>query len=74
MIGWFIRGAMDLTWAIEYAVQAGRALFISFIWLIPLSGLGATESGVDRRVIGIVTVALTLVSVVPGLAIAISGF
>ena len=74
MIGWFIRGAMDLTWMIEYAVQAGRALIISFIWLFPLTGLGGTESGVDLRVIGIVTVASTLVSVVSGLAVAVSGF
>ena len=74
MIGWFIRGAMDLTWTIEYAVQAGRALIISFIWLLPLSGLGATESGVDRRFIGIVTIVSTLVPVASGLAVAISGF
>ena len=65
---------MDLTWTIEYAVQAGRALIIYFIWLLSLTGLGATESGVDRHVIGIVTVASTLVSVASGLAIAISGF
>ena len=63
---------MDLAWAIEYAVQAGRALIISFIWLLPLTGHGATESGVDRRVIGIVTIASTLVSVASGLAVAIS--
>ena len=65
---------MDLTWTVEYAVQAGRAMIISFIWLLPLTGLGATESGVDRRVIGIVTVASMLVSVASGLAVAISGF
>ena len=74
MIGWFIRGAMDLTWTIEYAVQAGRALIISFIWLLPLTGLGATESGVDRRVLRIITVASTSMFVASGLAIAISGF
>ena len=74
MIGWFIRGAMDLTWAIEYAVQAGRALIISFIWLLPLIGLGATESGVDRRVLGVVTIASMLVSIASGFAVAISGF
>ena len=74
MIGWFIRGAMDLTWAIEYAVQAGRALIIPFIWLLPLTGLGATEFGVDRHVIAIITVASTFMSVVSGLAVAISGF
>ena len=65
---------MDLTWTIEYAVQAGRARIVSFIWLLPLTGLRATESGVDRCVLGVVAVASTLVSVASGLAIAISGF
>ena len=74
MIGGFIRGAMDLTWTIKYAVQAGRALIIPFIWLLPLTGLGATESGVDRRVISIVTTILTLMSVASGLDVAILGF
>ena len=74
MIGWFIRGAIDLTWTIEYAVQAGRARIVSFIWLLPLTGLRATESGVDRRVIGVVTVASTLVSVASGLVVAVCGF
>ena len=46
---------------------------VFFKWLLPLAGLGATESGVDRRVIGIVTVVLTLVPVASGLAVAISG-
>ena len=65
---------MDLTWTIEYAVQAGRAWIVSLIWLLPLTGLRATESGVDRRVLGAVTVASTLVSVASGLAVAVSGF
>ena len=65
---------MDLTWTIEYAVQAGRARIVSFVWLLPLTELRATESSVDRRVLGVVTVASTLVYVVSGLAVAISGF
>ena len=65
---------MDVTWTIEYAVHAGRALIIPFIWLIPLTGLGATKSGVDRRVIGIVAIVSTLLSVASGLAVAILGF
>ena len=51
-----------------------KALIISFIWLLPFIGLRATESGVDRRVLAVVTVASTLVSVASGLALAISGF
>ena len=65
---------MDFTWTIEDAVQIGRIWIVSFKWLLPLAGLGATESGVDRRVIGIVTVASTLVPVASGLTVAISGF
>ena len=65
---------MDLTGTIEYAVQAGRARIVSFIWLLLLTGLRATESGIDRCVLGVVTVAWTLVSVASGRAIAISGF
>ena len=71
MIGWFVWGAMDLAWTIEYAVQAGWSLIVSFIWLLPLTGLRATESGVDCRVIGVVTIALAFVSVASELAIAI---
>ena len=74
MIGWFVGGAVYLAWAIQYAVQAGWSWIISFIWFLPLTGHGATEFGVDRRVFDIVTVASTLVSVASGLAVAISGF
>ena len=65
---------MDLASSIEYAAQTGRARIVSFKWLLPLTGLRATESGVDRRVIGIIIIASTLVSVAWGLAVAISGF
>ena len=74
MIGWFVWGAMDLARTVEYAVQAGWSQVVSFIWLLPLTRLGATESGVDRRVISIVTFVSTLVPVALGLAVAISGF
>ena len=71
MIGWFIRGAVDLTWTIEYAVQARLPRVVSFIWLLPLTGLGATESGVDCRVIGVVAIASAFVSAASELAVAI---
>ena len=74
MIGWFVWGAMDLALTVEYAVQARLPRVVSFIWLLPLTRLGATESGVDCRVIGVVTIVSTLVSVVSGIAVAISGF
>ena len=73
MIGWFIGGAMDLTWTIEYAVQTGRARIISLKWLLPLTRLGATESGIDGQVFGVVAIVATLVSVATWLAVAISG-
>ena len=65
---------MNLAWAVEYAVQTGRARIVSFKWLFPLTGLGATESGVYRRVFGIVIVASTLVFVASGPAVAVPGF
>ena len=74
VVGWFIEGAVNLTRAIEYAVQTGRAQIVSFEWLFPLTGFRAAESGVDRRVVGFITVVSTLVSVALGLAVAISGF
>ena len=64
---------MDLTWTIEYAVQTRRARIVSLKWLLPLTGLGATESGIDSRV-GVVAIVLTLVSAASGLAVAVSGF
>ena len=73
MIGWFIRGALDLTWMIEYAVQAGRARIVPFIWLLPLTELGATESGIDCRVIGVVTITSAFVSAALEPAIGIFG-
>ena len=62
---------MDLTRTIKYAVQAGWSLIVSFIWLLLLTGLGATESGVDCRVIGVVTIASAFVSAASELAVAI---
>ena len=63
---------MDLTWTIECAVQTGRARIVSLKWLFPLTGLGATETGIDDRVFGIIAIISTLVSVASGLAVAIS--
>ena len=71
MIGWFVRGAMDLAWTIEYVVQAGWSLIVSFIWLLPLTVLGATECVFDCRVIGVVTIASAFVSAASELAVAI---
>ena len=60
MNGWFVWGAMDLARTIEYAVQAGWSLIVSFIWLLPLIGVGATESGIHCCAIGVVAIASRL--------------
>ena len=73
VVGWFIGGAVNLTRAIEYAVQTVRARIVSFEWLFPLTGLRATESGIDGRVFGVIAVIATLVFVASGLVVAISG-
>ena len=60
MIGWFVWGAMNLARTIKYAVQDGWACIVLLERLLPLTGLRATESGVDRRILGVVTVVLAL--------------
>ena len=71
MISWFVWGAMYLARAIEYAVQAGWSLIVSLVWFLPLVGLGATESGVDCSVVGIITIASAFVSVTSELAVVV---
>ena len=65
---------MDLARTIEYAVQAGRARIVSIKWSFPLPGLGATESGINGHVLGVITIISMLVFTASGLSIAISGF
>ena len=62
-----------MAWTIEYAVQAGWARIVPIVWLLPLTGLGATESCVDHRVIGIVAIVSTLMSIASGLVVVVSG-
>ena len=64
---------MNLAWTVEYAVQTGRARIVLFEWLFPLTGLRATESGIDDRVFGVIAIIVTLVFVASGLAVAIYG-
>ena len=44
-----------------------------FKCLFPLTGLGATESGIDCRVLGVIIVLVTLMFVASRLAVAVSG-
>ena len=74
MIGLLIRGAVNLARTVEYAIQAGGSFVVSFVGFLLLAGLGATESGVDRHVISIITIVSTLMPVASGLAVAILGF
>ena len=63
MIGWFIGGAVDLTWTIENTVQIGWTRSSSFEWLFPLTGFRASESGINCRILTIVAVNATFVFV-----------
>ena len=74
MIGWFVWGAMNLAQTIKYAVQARWARIVLFEWLLPLSRLGATESGIDRRILGVVIVISMFVPVASRLIVAIFSF
>ncbi len=74
MIGRLVGGAVNLARPIKYFVQTRWTIFVSFERLLPLTGFRATESGVDRRILGIFIVASTLVFVASWPTVAISGF
>ena len=46
-------------------------LIVFLVRFLPLARLGAAESGVDCRVVGIITIALAFVSVMPELAVTV---
>ena len=69
VVGWLVRGAMNLARALQYTVQTGRSLIVSFERLLPLTGLGSAESGVYCRVFSVVAVAPSLMSVASWLAV-----
>ena len=58
---------MYLAQAVEYSVQTGLSPRISVEWLFPLTGFIASESGINCRILSIVTVnaALLLVATQP---------
>ena len=70
MVGRFVWGDMNLARTIEYAVQAGWSSAAPFIGLLSLAGLGATESGVNCSVIGVIAIASVFVSAVSELVVA----
>ena len=74
MVGRLVREAMNLARPIKYSVQTGSTIFVSFEWLLPLTGFGATESGIDRRIFSIQIVASTLVFIASRSTVAVSGF
>ena len=73
MVGRFVWGAMYLARTIEYAVQAGWSSAVPFIGLLSLAGLGATESGVNCSVIGVIAIVSAFVPIAPELAGAVLG-
>ena len=73
MIGRLVRGAMNLARPIEYFVQTGWTIFVSFEWLLPLTGFRATESSVDHLVWAIFIIS-TLIFIASRLSIAIPDF
>ena len=72
VVGWLVRGAMNLAQSLQYTVQTRWSLIVSFERLLPLTGLGSAESGVYCRVFGAVTVVPSLMSVMPWLAVSIT--
>ena len=64
---------MYLARTIEYAIQAGWSLTVPFVGILSLAGLGAVESGINRGVIGAITIVSAFVPIVPELAGAVLG-
>ena len=71
VVRWLVWGAMNLARAFQYAVQTGRSLIVSFERLLPLTGFGSAESGIDHCILGVVVVVSLLVSVAPWLAVVV---
>ena len=71
MIGWLVWGAVYLTRAIEYTVQARWSRRTLFEWLFPLTGFGASKSGIDYRILSITAInaAFVLVATRPAIAV-----
>ena len=44
-------------------------MIAAFEWLLPLTGFGSAESGIDCRVFDVVAIVPSLVSIAPWLAI-----
>ena len=74
MIGWFIGGAMNLAWLIQYLVYIGWSVSVFLEWLFSLTGFGAAESGLDHRVLRSFIIISTLVFIASWLAVAVSNF
>ena len=63
MIRRLVGGAVNLSQTTKYAVQDGWARIVLLEWLLSLTGLRAVESGVDHRIITVVTIVSVLVSI-----------
>ena len=74
MGSWFIEGAMNLVGPIQYLIEVGWSVSICLGWLFPLTGLGATESGVDRCVSRYFITIRMLVFIASWLSVAVSDF
>ena len=72
VVGWFIRGVVNLTRAVKYAVQTRRSRIVSFEWLFPLTGPGAAESGIKCRIFRIVAIVRMLMSIASWLSVTVA--
>ena len=64
---------MYLARAVEYSVQIGRTRSSSFEWLLPLTGFGASESGVHCRILVVVAINAAFIFAATRPAITIPG-
>ena len=62
---------MNLARSLQYFVQVGWTVPITFEWLLQLTGFRAAESRVDRRILGFFIVVPTLIFVASRPSIAV---
>ena len=65
---------MNLTGPIQYLIQIGYSVSLCLEWLLPLTGFGAAESGIDRCVMRSLITIATFVLIAWWFPVAVSNF
>ena len=74
MISWFVGVAMNLAGPVQYLVQIGWSISVCLKWLLPLTGFGTAESGINRCVMRSFVIIAAFVLTMSWFALAIPDF